>query len=139
MNPSDKPDLDLIALIQRARLQHDDDTIPSQVAGMYWIEAKRETEGDAPTPRAGRWIITTTAPEVDALWAKIKDATKAGRLGYKSKVSTAAREMGLDKNDRVIHVVTCDADDTADVERVRRALRELGVDENLHYQRVREV
>lgn len=138
MKAHDKPDLDLIAMVQRARMQHDEQAIPSQVPAVYWIEAVREIPGHAPTSRAGRWIIPTNVHNVDALWEQIKGATKAGRLGYKSKVSTAARELGMDRDDRVIHVATYDADDRADVERVRQALRELGVNGYIEYERIRE-
>lgn len=133
-----KLDLDLIQMVQQARMAHDADAVPSQVAGVYWIEAKCEVETLPPTSRAGRWIIPTTVSEVDALWEKIKAATRAGKLGYKSKVSTAPRDLGKDRNDRVIHVVTADADNTADVARVREALRELGINENIQYERIGE-
>jgi hypothetical protein len=125
-------------MVQRARRLHDDAAIPSQVPAVYWIEAASEVPVAPPTPRAGRWVILTNVDEVDNLWALIKQATKAGKLGYKSKVSTAAREMGMDRNDRVIHVVTYDADDAADVERVRAALLELGVSSQIVYQRAGE-
>lgn len=133
-----KLDLDLIQMVQQARMAHDADAVPSQMAGVYWIEAKCEVEPLPPTSRAGRWIIPTTVSEVDALWEKIKAATRAGKLGYKSKVSTAPRDLGKDRNDRVIHVVTADADNTADVARVREALRELGINENIQYERIGE-
>lgn len=133
-----KLDLDLIQMVQQARMAHDADAVPSQMAGVYWIEAKCEVETLPPTSRAGRWIIPTTVSEVDALWEKIKAATRAGKLGYKSKVSTASRDLGKDRNDRVIHVVTADADNTADVARVREALRELGINENIQYERIGE-
>jgi hypothetical protein len=103
---------------------------------VYWIEAKREVEGAAPTPRAGRWVIRTTVREVDALWERIKAATREGKLGYKAKVSTSSRDLGKDRDDRVIHVVTYDAEDARDVARVREALRELGVSENIQYERI---
>jgi hypothetical protein len=135
MKKPDQPDLDLIGMVQRARMQHDNDAVPSQVAAVYWIEAKRETDGAAPTPRAGRWVIPTDVQHVDTLWAQIKAATRTGKLGYKSKVSTAPRDIG---DDRVIYVVTYDADDVADVARVREALRELGVNENIRYERAGE-
>ena len=138
MKRHDKPDLDLIAMVQRARMQHDEQAIPSQVPAVYWIEAVPEVRGRAPTSRAGRWVIPTSVQEVDALWALIKQATKAGRLGYKSKVSTAARELGMDRDDRVIHVATYDAEDAADVERVRQALRELGIRGQIEYERIGE-
>jgi hypothetical protein len=136
MKKPDQPDLDLIGMVQHARMAHDAEAVPSQVAAVYWIEARREGAGAAPTPRAGRWVIPTTVREVDALWEQIRAATRAGKLGYKSKVSTAARDLGKDRDDRVIHVVTYDADDAADVARVRDALRDLGVSENIQYERM---
>jgi hypothetical protein len=128
---SQKPNLNLINLVQQARMQHDADARPSQVSGVYWIEAKCATNVNGPTPRAGCWRIQTTLDAVDALWAKIKAATEAGQLGYKSKVATASRDAQM--NSRVIHVLTVDADDTADVERVRAALEALGIAGDLAY------
>lgn len=133
-----QPNLDLIGMVQQARMQHDADAVPSRVTAVYWIEAKRESEGQAPTSRAGHWVIRTTVSEVDALWEQIKRATRAGQLGYKSKVSTAAHDLGKDQADRIIHVVTYDANDAADVARVREALSALGVNENISYEYVRE-
>lgn len=130
------PNLDLINMVQQARIAHDRDALPSQVAGVYWVEYKRETPGAAPTPRAGYFVIPTTVDEIDPLWARVKEATRVGALGYKSKASTAARTGGADRVDRVIHVVTYDGDDEADVERVRAGLRELGIGDVLEYVRV---
>lgn len=123
----DQPDLDLIALVQRARMQHDADAQPSQIPAVYWIEAKFQAGKPLPTPRAGYFLIRTTLQAVDALWAQIRGATEGGVLGYKSKVSTASRGVGRDADDREIRVQTYDADDGADVERVRAALIDLGV------------
>jgi hypothetical protein len=139
MKKQGQPDLDLIGMVQRARMEHDADAVPSQVSAVYWIEAKREVEGAAPTPRAGRWVIFTNVREVDALWELIKAATRTGNLGYKAKVSTSARDLGKDRDDRVIHVVTYDADDAADVARVREALGALGLSENIRYERIGDV
>lgn len=135
------PDLDLIQLVQRARMAHDAAATPSQVSAVYWLEAKPEGEAAAqrpPTPRAGRFVIETTVDHVDALWARIKAATQAGQLGYKAKVSTASRRAGTGGADRVIYVLTADADDREDVERVRAALIALGMPEPLTYARVEE-
>jgi len=121
------PNLDLIQMVQAARLAHDADVLPSQVLGVYWLEVKRESPGPGPTPRAGRWVIETTAGEADALWVLIRAATRDGRLGYKAKAATAARAGGIDRDQREIHIETVDADDAADVERVRVALETLGV------------
>lgn len=120
---SDQPDLDLIRRVQQARAEHDAQAQPSQIAAVYWIEAKRQVAGSPPTSRAGFWLIRTTLLEVDAYWAVIKTATESGDLGYKSKVATAGRRQ---PNERVIHVMTCDAADAADVARVGDALRALG-------------
>ena len=132
----DSPNLDLIGMVQRGRMAHDAQTMPSKVGGVYWIEAKRQTDGPAPTSRAGQWVITTRLSQVDALWARVKAATEAGQLGYKSKVSTSPRAgaESLDADARVICAVTADAADQADVERVREALRALGIDGDLVYE-----
>jgi hypothetical protein len=126
MSDDNQPDLDLIRMVQNARMQHDAEAMPSQSGGVYWIEAKRRDSDPQPTSRAGYWLIVTTASEADALWAAIKAATEAGQLGYKSKVATASR--GGPYDERMIHVMTYDADDGADVARVRAALAVLGVD-----------
>ncbi|MBL8146537.1 MAG: DUF1917 domain-containing protein [Anaerolineae bacterium] len=126
------PNLDLIQLVQAARLAYDADVLPSQVNGVYWLEVKRETPGPGPTSRAGAWVIETTAGEVDALWVLVRAATRDGRLGYKAKAATAARAGG---GQREIHVAAYDTEDSADVERVRMALVALGVTGPLRYDR----
>jgi hypothetical protein len=127
-----QPDLDLIGMVQRARMAHDADAKPSQVAAVYWIEAKPRNPTSAPTPRAGSFSIRTTLAQVDAQWAAIKAATEAGTLDYKSKVATASHSGAADE--RLIRVLTYDADDSADVARVRDALAALGFDD-LEYTR----
>lgn len=135
--PNDKKgdplNLDLIRMVQQARMMHDNEAVPSKITGIYWIECKRN-EGDYPaiTPRTGEWRIFTTLAEVDAHWLKIKEATEAGKLGYKSKVSTLSPDG--DASRRLICVRTYDADNNADVERIRLALESLGFSE-LVYQR----
>ena len=127
--------LDLILMVQQARMQHDAGAKPSQANIGYWVEAKRQTPGKALTPRAGQWIISTSLAEIDALWLTIKTATEFGKLGYKSKAGTLSRQGGTDQVDRVILVKTVDADDAADVERVHAMLLELGVSGELRYER----
>ena len=133
------PDLDLIRMVQEARMQHDSEALPSKAGGVYWIEAKRKL-GDypAPTPRSGQWVIPTTLQDVDALWLKIKQATEAGKLGHKSKVSTAAGPGQADSEARLICVRTYDSADESDVQRVLNALRELGIEGDLRYEKDRE-
>ncbi|MCA9914359.1 MAG: DUF1917 domain-containing protein [Anaerolineae bacterium] len=135
---SDKPDLDLIQMVQNARMMHDDEAQPSQVPGVYWIEAKRQPgEYPEPTSRMGEWRVHTTVDVVDEIWAKIKQATQAGHLGYKSKVSTTAAQGQGHRDQRLICVRTYDADDSADVDRVRQALLKLGIaPDTMHYERM---
>lgn len=130
-----KPNLDLIQMVQQARMIHDATAKPSEIGGVYWIEVKPQDETSAPTARAGDWVIPTQADQVDVLWERIRQATETGQLGYKSKVSTAPGPGQADPNARLIVVCTYDADDRADVERVHEALRVLGLTAEAHYQR----
>ncbi len=127
------PNLDLIQMVQHARMLHDAEAIPSEIGGVYWIEVKPDIPGAAPTSRAGLWLIETDLAGVDALWATVKAATLAGKLGYKSKASTASRGGRGVPDQRVICVCTADRADAADVERVRAALMALGI-VPLHYE-----
>ena len=103
------------------------------MGSVYWIEAKRRTDGPAPTTRQGHFTVRVQVGVVDAVWRQIRAATETGELGYKAKVSTAAR--GSDANERLIYVATYDADDAADIERVRRRLLVLVPDAPIAYQR----
>lgn len=130
------PDMDLIRMVQQARMIHDREAVPSQVNAVYWIESKPLRETAEPTTRAGEWLIVTTRGEVDALWVKIREATEQGLLGYKSKVATIATR-GRNADERVIVVRTRDADDSADVARVKAALRAMGFS-GMEYHRISE-
>lgn len=117
--------LDLIQMVQRARMLHDQSARPSDYSSVYWIEAKRPA-GDYPPPtaNAGEWRVTLPAADVDALWEQVKALTERGELGYKSKVST----QGLvNRDERLLCARTCDAGDRADVQRVGETLRALGL------------
>ncbi len=120
--------LDLIQMVQNARMLHDATARPSDLAAVYWIEAKRR-EGDypAPTAQAGEWRIPLTAASVDAVWERVKALTVAGELGYKSKVSTRPAAGQADPAERLLCVRTYDARDSKDVERVGEALRKIGL------------
>ncbi len=134
----DKPDMDLINMVQNARMAHDDTAQPSQVPGVYWIESKCPPEHcQSPTPASGEWRIETTVDDVDALWQQIKQATESGDLGYKSKVSTSPAHNQGRREQRLICVRTYNADDTDDVQRVQAALEALNMPQPLRYQRDR--
>ena len=86
---ADDLNLDLIHMVQDARMMHDETARPSDFAAVYWIEAKRPKGAyPPPTAHAGEWQIKLNVETVDAVWEGVKALTKAGRLGYKSKVST---------------------------------------------------
>ena len=106
---SDQPNLDLIQMVQNARMMHDADAKPSELAAVYWVEAKRQ-QGDypSPTPNSGEWRILTTADELDDLWERVKQATVTGKLGYKSKASTKPGPGQHQRTDRLICVRTYD-------------------------------
>ena len=125
--PSDL-NLDLIQMVQNARMLHDATARPSDLAAVYWIEAKRD-EGDypAPTANAGEWRIPLTAESVDAVWEQVKALTVAGALGYKSKLSTRPAAGQADPAERLLCLRTYDAGDRADVERVKSALLKIGL------------
>ncbi len=124
--PEDSPNLDLIRMVQQARMAHDAQAKPSQMSAVYWIEAKPLAENSpTPTPRAGEFLIETTVEAIDSLWDKIRKATQRGALGYKSKVATVSRTD--DPRARLIVVRTVDADDAHDVARVRDALADMGI------------
>jgi hypothetical protein len=122
------PNLDLIQMVQRARLLHDADARPSEVSGVYWLEHKPAVTVRPPTPRAGLWVIHTDAEHLDPLWERLKAANTHGALGYKIKASTAPRGQDAAPTARVIMVCVADGSDAADVERVRQALLSLGID-----------
>ena len=128
-DPLGRMNLDLIEMVQRARMMHDEDARPSDYAAVYWIEAKRGT-GDypAPTANAGEWRVRLTVATVDAVWEMVKRATVAGKLGYKSKVSTRPAAGQADPDERLICMRTYDARDADDVERVRAALQAIGLE-----------
>lgn len=134
-NKPSKLDMNLINMVQNARMMHDDDAIPSKVPGVYWIEAKNPSQDATPTSRAGEFQISTTVDEVDEQWLAIKSATEAGQLGYKSKVSTAQTDGTPHGKQRQIVVRTVDADDSEDVARVEKQLQTMGFSE-MQYVRI---
>jgi hypothetical protein len=109
--------------------------VPSRSADDYWVRAHHTTKTyPAHTERGGKWLLFVPTPDVDTHWEQVLQALDAGALGESAKVSTALknpRETSPDK--RVICVYTYDADDYADVSRVRQALRDIGYTRNLAY------
>ncbi len=123
-----KINLELIEMVQQARMLHDETARPSELSAVYWIEAKRKSGSyPAPTANAGEWRIRLRVDGLDAVWERVKAATVAGVLGYKSKVSTRPAAGQSDPEERLICVRTYDAADADDIERVKRALLVIGL------------
>ena len=124
--PPKPPNLDLIHMVQQARIDHDRTAVPSEVSATYWIEFKCPLPMPTVTPRSGEFRLHTTLQHVDSDWQKIKDATEAGHLGYKSKVSTRPTPDYPMTEGRTICVRTYDASDEHDLTRIREELARLG-------------
>ncbi len=126
--PSGDINLALIQMVQDARLLHDETALPSDYAAVYWIETKRP-DGDypAPTAHAGEWRVSLRADEVDKAWQKVKEATVAGKLGYKSKVSTSPAAGQAHPDQRMLCVRTGDAHDAQAVARIKAVLLAIGL------------
>ena len=65
----DKPNLDLINMVQQARMMHDNEATPSEVSAVYWIETKDQSgKAKAPTPRSGQWMLELDVTQVDSAY-----------------------------------------------------------------------
>jgi hypothetical protein len=74
----------------------------------------------------GKWMLFPSPSHVDEVWAKVARATQAGELGTAAKVATAADDDRSEKT-RLICAYTEDFSDKADVMRVLKKLKELGL------------
>ncbi len=106
------------------------------VRSKVWIHAFRAATGSYPddTDRSGKWLVFLPADEIDAFWARVREAIQSGRLGDQAKVATRAKKDlrdGVGKH--VVCIYTYDHDDRADVWRIRAELRELGVTWRIYY------
>lgn len=108
---------------------------PSLNIDDYWIWANLDV-GEYPehTERGGKWMLFMPASDVDEHWSRVIQAFDAGSLGNSAKVATARKNpTAPNAKERVICVYTYDADDYADVSRIRQALREIGYTRKLAY------
>lgn len=79
----------------------------------------------------GKWMIFVTASDVDSIWRKVVTALWGGKLGHSAKVSGNTPECN---GSHVINVYVDPFWETAEVERVLAALRELcGVHDAIKY------
>lgn len=119
--------------IQRAdRANVDGRSVPAVVQQDLAREIKQATAdvlnlAHAYKVRAGKWMLFVPPRDVDEVWAVVARATADNELGIAAKVAVCP---GIDEDrrrDRLICVYTADFRDTADVARVVRKLRALGL------------
>jgi len=101
----------------------------SEVTEVYWLYAIRQKGTyPKPIPHSGKWLVFVDRNKVDVVWAAIKEATEAGRLGGSAKVATAKpNPYWTDPNTKVVCVYTYDWMDEANIHRIRAELRTLGI------------
>ena len=103
------------------------DAQPSTCTDRFWITAR--APGSAVSRDAGKWLVFVSRARVDAWWERIRRAVRAGELGPSAKVSTCRPTPNAKGGtDHVICVYVRNAHDELEVDRVRDALRSLGVD-----------
>ena len=110
-----------------------DEDRPSRYTRDYYmtVDGTNPPEG---MQRPGKWLVFLSRSRIDALWASVKRAVQGGRLGHLAAVTTALpHPSSTDPKKHVLFVYTRDADDPADVRRVRETLRQLGVSWKIPY------
>ena len=80
---------------------------------------------------SGKWLVFVSSDKVDNIWGRIVKSTLAGTIGTSAKVSPRDEEEPSSKH--VICVYNGDYRSMEEVNRVRDALRRLGVKERIAY------
>ncbi|RLM70413.1 putative phosphothreonine lyase domain-containg protein [Halorubrum sp. Atlit-26R] len=82
---------------------------------------------------SGKWLVERPAETVDEVWEAVVDDVAAGEF-WDAKVTTRAGREAFGETDHAVLVFTPNYFDRADVDRVRRRLREAhGVTEAIRY------
>jgi len=112
-----------------------DERVPSQTFEGEWIYANSEQNNyHVKRGRSGKWLIFEYKDEIDETWNKIKKATREGIFGTRSKDATARPSPKASNNNfRVICIYTADFDNTADINRIAKSIRSLGIENKLIY------
>jgi hypothetical protein len=107
---------------------------PSTFDADLWIVAHGPGAGPQAADAGGKWLLFVDRENIDEVWAKVRQSVEAGLLGSSAKVSTALPNPMTRKPEKhVICVYTVDAEDEADVRRVREHLRTLGFEAPIAY------
>lgn len=124
------------------------DGLPSAVVESFWISVHTESPIDMPLAPltlqpedpirriapGGKWLLFVDRADVDRVWSLLVPIVKKGLLGPFAKVATARpNPLARDPNKHVICVYTSDAENRADVFRVRDVLRQLGFTSPISY------
>jgi hypothetical protein len=118
-----------------------DERVPSLVKNEAWVRAlgpgsRGEIDLNATETTTGKWLLFIPSADHDETWVKIREETKAGRLGVGAKAETAlntAMSPFAQGRVKLICAYTADWTDEADVKRVLRELRALGFKGRLSY------
>jgi hypothetical protein len=106
---------------------------PTEVTDGYWLVASGPRP-DGCHGTSGKWLVFAYKKDHDELWARIRDATVAGRLGAQSKAATALwRRTAASTDTLVTCVYVTDSQNKAELRRVLVELRRLGVSGRLSY------
>lgn len=109
--------------------------LPTQEYRDYWIRAiNASLPYPESTERCGKWMIFIPVANIDEVWVKIRQAVAEGKLGRSAKVATMRMNPNaVREGHKVICVYTYDSEDIADVTRILKALRELGIHDKMFY------
>jgi hypothetical protein len=118
--------------MEQRKIHQRDERHPSQVTDDFWIGAYRQRP-DYPHAGDGKWLLHALRPNIDNLWRIVMLATEEGYLGSYSKVSTVSLPYTAQTGVHTICIYTYDRNDREDVMSIREALRELGIEQKIHY------
>jgi hypothetical protein len=120
-------------LVMTAHRQYQQTGMPSQETEQYWIGAVNPNDQGGEKPYSGKWLLYISVSELDSTWLKIKTATENGSLGTSAKSATMRDNPNATVKSKVICIYTKDCRDMEDVQRVLKALRDMGFLGRLYY------
>lgn len=108
---------------------------PSSIHNQMWLWAHSEADHQSPhREHTGCWEVYCPLSELDMWWSVISVATEAGHLGPSSRCGTAVPQVAHPYSPlRIIGIYTADCRQPADIARVLRRLRALGINWTVSY------
>jgi len=114
---------------------------PSKVTDEFWLWAEKAGPPPLNPDYVGKWQVFVDRAHVDKAWNDIATLVHAGELGPSAKVSTARSNPNAvgGPDTHVLIVYAQDWRDLADLRRILRKLREIGLAQGwVHFKRDRE-